>query len=362
MTRLKSAAKQLPVIDRLIAQRDDLAAQVAAGQQQHAALRQQLEAIREALAAFEQQLNQQAAARDVAAAAAHHAADSAAAELAALRQACGFVPPGHYYSPIPSLDEVRRDEARIFGPVPREIPGIALREPEQLALLAQLAAHYADMPFGEQATEGLRYHFDNPSYAYSDGILLHCMLRHLRPQRLVEIGSGFSSCVTLDTNERFLGGALQTTFIEPYPALLMSLLRPEDHARVTIHPQRLQDVDLAVFAQLQAGDVLFVDSTHVSRVGSDVNRLFFDILPALASGVVIHFHDIFHPFEYPKEWIYFGRAWNELYLLRAFLQYNSAFDVLLMNTFMAHFHREFFAERMPLCLKNTGGSIWLRKR
>lgn len=343
MTRLKSAAKRLPVIDRLIAQRNELAVQVDAERLKHAGLQTRIEALEEELRL-------------------RHEPGAAAAELQALRQACGFVPPGHYYSPIPSLDEVRRDEARIFGQVPRQIEGIDLREPAQLALLEQLALHYADMPFQEQPAPGLRYHFDNPSYAYSDGIVLHCMLRQLRPRRLIEIGSGFSSCVTLDTNERFLGGALQATFIEPYPALLMSLLRHDDHARVTIHPRRLQDVDLEVFGQLQAGDILFIDSTHVSRVGSDVNCLFFDILPALSPGVVIHFHDIFHPFEYPKEWIYFGRAWNELYLLRAFLQYNSAFEVMLMNTFMAHFHRDFFVEHMPLCLKNTGGSIWLRKR
>jgi len=70
---------------------------------------------------------------------------------------------------------------------------------------------------------------------------------------------------------------------------------------------------------------------------------------------------VFFPFEYPKEWVQQGRAWNEIYMLRAFLQYNSAFRVVLMNTFLEQFHEEFFRRRMPLCLRNRGGSIWIRK-
>jgi hypothetical protein len=188
------------------------------------------------------------------------------------------------------------------------------------------------------------------------------MIRHLRPRRIIEIGSGHSSCVTLDTNERFFGDSIATTFIEPYPELLLSLVTPRDRERIKLIPMRLQDVPLSEFEALESGDILFVDSTHVSKVGSDVNRLFFDVLPALRAGVHVHIHDVFYPFEYPKEWIYGGRSWSELYLLRAFLQYNEPFRIVLMNTFLEHFHEAFFRERMPLCLENLGGSIWLRKQ
>jgi hypothetical protein len=125
--------------------------------------------------------------------------------------------------------------------------------------------------------------------------------------------------------------------------------------------KNLQEVDSAVFDELEANDILFVDSTHVSRVDSDVNHIFFRILPALQSGVRIHFHDIFYPFEYPLDWVYEGRAWNEAYLLRAFLQYNERFQVELFNTFIDCFHKEEYFREMPLVQKNTGGSIWLRK-
>lgn len=287
--------------------------------------------------------------------------DRANKELTSLRMVYGFAAPGHYYSPHPALDEIRRDEVRIFGVLPHEFPGVDLREDEQLRLLQQFTKFYSDIPFGDQPKPGLRYYYDNPFYSYSDGIMLHCMLRHLKPRRLIEIGSGYSSFVTLDTDQYFLGGALTATFIEPYPERLLSRTSDVDHARMTIIPKRLQDVDLELFGSLETGDILFVDSTHVSKIDSDVNRIFFEILPALAPGVVVHFHDIFYPFEYPKEWIYEGRAWSELYMLRAFLQFNNCFKVLLMNTFMTRFNRLFFEQNMPLCLKNAGGSIWLQK-
>jgi hypothetical protein len=272
-----------------------------------------------------------------------------------------FVPDGHYYSPIPDLDEVRRDDRRLFQASPVTIPSLDLAEEAQLLLLQKFAEYYKDLGFPVERQSGSRYYYENPAYSYSDAITLYCMLRHVRPARLIEIGSGYSSCATLDTNEQWLGGSLACTFIEPYPELLRSLLQPRDLSSIEIIPKRLQDVDLDIFAQLQGNDVLFVDSTHVSKIGSDVNRIVFDILPTLASGVYIHFHDIFYPFEYPRHWVYEGRAWNELYILRAFLQYNQSFRVVCFNTFLAEFHRDFFSEHMPLCLKNPGGSLWLQK-
>ncbi len=283
------------------------------------------------------------------------------ATLVALIKNPLFKPPGHFYSPIPSLGEIRRDETKIFGSIPRNIRGIELHEAEQLKLLVEFVAYYDEMPFQLQKREGLRFCFENPNYSYSDAILLHCMIRYLKPKRIIEVGSGFSSCMTLDTNKLFFDGSITTTFIEPYPELLMSLVKDMDKSTTKIIPTRLQDVDLREFETLQANDILFIDSTHVSKINSDVNCIFFDILPKLSSGVHIHFHDIFYPFEYPKKYVYEGRAWNEMYLLRAFLQFNSAFRVVLMNTYMEHFHESFFQEKMPLCLKNTCGSIWIRK-
>jgi hypothetical protein len=157
------------------------------------------------------------------------------------------------------------------------------------------------------------------------------------------------------------GGNIACTFIEPYPKLLHTLVRESDFERIEILETRIQDTPLERFRALEPNDILFIDSTHVAKVGSDVNYIFSDILPILRPGVYVHFHDIFYPFEYPKEWIYEGRAWNEAYLLRAFLAFNGAYEIVLFNTFLERFHRERFARMMPLCLKNEGGSIWLRR-
>jgi len=128
-----------------------------------------------------------------------------------------------------------------------------------------------------------------------------------------------------------------------------------------LHQSRVQLVPPNFFLRLQHGDILFIDSSHVSKVGSDLNYLLFHILPILKSGVIIHFHDILYPFEYPKEWIYEGRFWNEAYLLKAFLMYNCDFEILLFNDYMVKEEKEFL-RGIDDRLLSGGGSIWLRKK
>jgi hypothetical protein len=140
-------------------------------------------------------------------------------------------------------------------------------------------------------------------------------------------------------------------------------MKPADLAGVTLIEQKLQDVNIDLFRQLEPGDLLFVDSTHVSKTGSDVNMILFEILPILPKGVMIHFHDIFYPFEYPKEWVlgWSGFGWNEIYLLRAFLTNNEEYKIILFNTYLEHLYEDWFKEKMPVCLKDKGGSLWLMK-
>ena len=284
----------------------------------------------------------------------------AEAEVERLRT---WVPPGHFYSPFPEVEEVLRKEHEIWRkPLPRrEIPGVEMHEAEQLRLLDEFTGYYREQPFHAARQPGLRYHFENENYSYSDAIFHYCMLRHLRPRRFIEVGSGFSSAVTLDTDELFLGNSLACTFIDPHPELLLSLIKEEDKPRIEIVGRKVQDVDPRLFDGLGDGDVLFVDSTHVAKTLSDVNHLFFEVLPRLRAGVAVHLHDVFYPFVYPKDWELERRAWNEAYLLRAFLQYNDTFRVYFCNTFLEYFHDARFKRELPLCMKNTGGSIWLRK-
>jgi hypothetical protein len=276
-----------------------------------------------------------------------------------LLAALGGFPPGHFYSPYPSIEEVSADAERIWR-APAALPRIDLREAEQLALLGELSRFYGEMPFPETRQLDFRYFFENGMFSYGDGTVLYAMLRYLAPRRIIEVGSGFSSALILDTNERFFGGSIECTIIDPYPDQLLELARPDDLRRATLVQERLQSIAPDLFESLGDGDILFVDSTHVSKAGSDVNHLFFEVLPRLAAGVHVHLHDIFYPFEYPRAWVEdLRRAWSEIYLLRAFLEFNETFAIRLFNHYLAEFHRDRVEQTLPAMLRHIGGSIWL---
>jgi hypothetical protein len=269
-------------------------------------------------------------------------------------------PPGHYYSPIPSREERERGSHR-HESCPSTLTGIDLREAAQLALAADFTAAHVGHPYGTSPHSDLRYRFANRMFKHGDAVILHAILRHFRPDRVVEVGSGFSSALMLDVNEQWLNGKIMFTFIEPYPDRLNSILKPGDRENVEIIEKPVQDVDPAIFEELLPGHFLFIDSSHVSKMGSDVHRLVFDVLPQLRSGVIVHFHDVFWPFEYPTEWADEGRAWNEDYLLRAFLTYNTRFEMLLFNNWLARVHPESLAPLMPSSeMLGTTSSLWLR--
>jgi hypothetical protein len=271
-----------------------------------------------------------------------------------------WVPPGHFYSPIVNLDELRIDTNRIFDR--SRIPlSIDLNEAHQLALLNDLAKLAQDLPFTATKHDGLHYYYDNPSYSYGDALVLAAMIRHARPKRVVEFGCGFSSCVILDVNRLYFDGEIECSFVDPYPELLQNLVG-KDYESLRVFRSRTQDVDLALVESLEDNDILFIDSTHVSKAGSDVNFHFFETLPKLKPGVYIHFHDVFYPFEYPDVWFFDGnRSWNEIYLLKAFLMYNHCYKIEFFNDFFAYKFRDLLFGALPQFRHNTGGAIWLRK-
>ena len=245
--------------------------------------------------------------------------------------------------------------------IARTYSSIDLNETGQRGLFEELKKYYSDLPFDDKQKADRRFFFENDWFSYGDATILYCMIRHLRPKRIIEIGSGYSSAVMLDTNDLAFDGKIACTFIEPRPERLLSLLHDRDRQSHEVITKPVEEVGLDRFYALSPGDILFVDSSHISASGTDVNHIFFEILPALHVGVMVHFHDIFVGFEYPREWLLQKRPWNEIYLLRAFLQYNRAFQVKFFNNFFGHFYRECLERDMPLCMKNIGGSMWLEK-
>jgi Methyltransferase domain len=269
--------------------------------------------------------------------------------------------PGHFYSPVPDLRELQLRDPGVFDRFPESIPGVDLNSPGQQELLHTLSEFYSDVPFDRQKQKSLRYYYANPNFPYCDAIILHSMIRLLRPRRIIEIGCGFSSGVMLDTNERFFSNAIQCVFIDPFPQTLQSLLKPQDGSQMEIIQECVQDVPLNLYSELKENDILFVDSSHVLKTGGDLNHILFEVLPRLHAGVYVHFHDVAFPFEYPKYWVFGGRAWNECYALRAFLQYNRAFQIVCFNSYLVRTQRAFLQQKMPLCLEGDCGSLWLRK-
>lgn len=270
-------------------------------------------------------------------------------------------PPGHFYSPIPDPEQVRARRETIFDRTKTTLPGIDLNLAGQERLVQVLHRYYGDLPFGDEPQNGLRYGYVNEQFSYADAVCLYGLMRHIAPRRIIEVGSGHSSALMLDVNERHFAGAIELTFIEPFPKRLHRLIRPADLHRTRVLLRPVQDVPLETFDALESGDILFIDSTHVSKTGSDVNHLIFEVLPRLAPGVWVHFHDIHFPFEYPEPWVEQGYAWNEAYLLRAFLMFNRTFEVQLFLTQAELLAETWFHREMPLCMKNPGGSLWLRR-
>jgi predicted O-methyltransferase YrrM len=258
-----------------------------------------------------------------------------------------YATPGHFYSPITTNDDIGRP-LKWTG-----APGVDMREAEQLAMASRLGPLLAEPP------PGPRYKAANDMYGPGDAAVFRGMLAQFRPARLIEVGSGYSTAVALDEADRNddLSG-LEITCIEPYPDRLLGLLGGADRERITLLRQPVQELPLTTYERLGPGDVLFIDSTHVVKTGSDVVWLFLHVLPALAPGVVVHIHDVFWPFEYPDTWLRQHRDWTEAYLAHAFLLGNSQWQIEFFSSWFWRCH----SELVPGSLNaEQPGSIWIRK-
>jgi predicted O-methyltransferase YrrM len=269
-------------------------------------------------------------------------------------------PPGHFYSPVVDPETVRDYVSRFAPKRPEEIAGIELDLDAMLAYWNRCREVIASTPFSEDPNGRDRYYYRGGPYPYGDAIMLRAIISAQRPRRIVEIGSGFSTACMLDSLDHFDLTQTRITCIEPHAARLRSVLRPADEARVDILERPVQGMALDTFARLEANDILFIDSTHVLKTGSDVHYELFHILPVLKPGLLVHFHDCRYPFEYPDQFIFERNySWNEAYALRAFLMYNAKFRVFFYNSLFAAQHRALAVATCPPFAKNPGSSIWL---
>jgi predicted O-methyltransferase YrrM len=277
--------------------------------------------------------------------------------------ACRF-PLGHYYSPLPDNRELAREPQRslVWAEPAAPTPGIDWNEAEQRRLAREVFAAQPRLELTErESADPTEYWTGNDQYPALDAWVLEGFLRYLRPERMIEIGSGFSSLVTARVNREFLDRSMRFTCIEPYPRAFLSAGVP-GISELRVEP--VQQSPLEVFEALDDGDVLFVDTSHTVKTGGDVAWIYGEILPRLRRGVVVHIHDAFLPGDYPQEWVFEGWGWNEAYLIKAFLAFNSGFDVLFGVQWMLQNESELVEEAFPGFERHrerAGAALWLRR-
>lgn len=268
---------------------------------------------------------------------------------------------GHYFSPMLNTTELTapRRQLQIWPDDPPEFPGIDWRPDAQLSLCNDVIAGQDRINFSQTKVDVPReFFYPNESFPVLDAWILEAMLRHIQPNKVVEVGSGFSSLVTAQVNREFFDGKIKFTCIEPYPPDSIRDLEGINDLRI----EMVQDTPLEYFQELESGDVLFIDSSHTVKTGGDVTFLLNQVVPRLQPGVVVHIHDIFLPGEYPKQWVFQGRGWNEQYLVEAFLNFNSEFEVLLGTQWLVCNHPQLVTELFGIDPYRGGGSLWIRRK
>jgi hypothetical protein len=253
-----------------------------------------------------------------------------------------YYPPGHFHSPL--IDPtVATDDGEAYW------EAVDMNHARQVATYKAMTAIPVCWPASHQPP--LRY-FLNGMFSGGDATVLNGMIRLHRPQRIIEVGSGYSTAAMLDTMDSE-GYRAELTCIEPYPSRLKRLLRAND--RVDLRECPVEKLPITTFDDLGKNDVLFIDSSHVAKIGSDVTYLFLRVLPRLKAGVIVHVHDIFWPHSYPRSWIDMGWAWNESLILRALL-IGGGWNIEAFNSYAARRIAEHYSPD-----PDSVGSIWLRK-
>lgn len=282
------------------------------------------------------------------------------ANRAVLRAVGVFPVRDHYYEPMFHPRHLHRPLD-----APRALPGIRMDDDAQLELLARFRFKDELRAIPMQPSGPASFGYDNPNFRAGDAEYLYCMIRHFRPARVVEIGSGMSTLMArlaMEANHRDDPAyACAHVCVEPYEMAWLDGIRG-----LRVVRDRVESMPYTLFEELRANDILFIDSSHVIRPQGDVLAEYLDILPRLAPGVFVHVHDIFTPRDYPAVWVIEQvRLWNEQYLLEAFLSHNDAFRVVGALNHLRHAHTEALGKALPVFGADPGryepGSFWMQR-
>ena len=259
----------------------------------------------------------------------------------------------HYYEPFYFAEQ--------FDQKKRVVNHLQIDTRRQLELLGTInhAHEMYDVPHEGEGKDGAFY-YKNSTFSYGDAELYYSVIRHYKPNMLIEIGSGFSTLVAKSAVERNLTQEevkCKIYSVEPYENDWL------EDVGIEVLREKVETMDVSYFETLKKNDILFIDSSHIIRPGGDVLTEIFTILPLLNEGVLIHFHDIFLPKYYPDSWVNDEfRLWNEQYLIEAFLSFNYAFEIVFaLNWLMQETPNELTAVFSNLSDNANPSSLWVRK-
>jgi hypothetical protein len=272
------------------------------------------------------------------------------------------ITPNNFYGPAPDTKAL---PPSLWSGV-SELVGIDLRVDQQLELIQRFRTDFSTefeiLPRRSSGVPG-EFYLENDLFGWLDAVIFYCMIRSFKPRRVVEVGSGMSTLLAASALDRNgvegVGGRI--TAIDPFPREeLLPALR--DRSELLI--RTVQEVPMSLFTALERNDILFIDSSHVLKIGSDVQFEYLEVIPRLSKGVLVHAHDIFLPSEYPQDWVMVHRRfWNEQYLLQAFLAFNQAFEVLWSGSLLHLRHSDVLDEAFGIYepSQRSPGSLWFRR-
>lgn len=243
----------------------------------------------------------------------------------------------------------------------RPLPGINWNIDEQLSILQKYtySSELINIPLSR--VPGLSFHFNNHAFESGDAEYLYNTIRHTQPKRVFEIGSGHSTLMALKAINKNLSAIpnhkCRHLCIEPYEMPWL------EKTGADIIRKKVEEVDLSLFAELDANDLLIIDSSHMIRPQGDVLYEYLELIPTLRKGVIVHLHDIFSPRDYLKEWITEDvRFWNEQYLLEAFLTFNRDWKILgALNFLKNNYYNELSAVCPYLTNDREPGSFYIQR-
>lgn len=268
----------------------------------------------------------------------------------------------HYYQPLIN------PKKHLYKPLymDRELPGINFNCKTQIKLLEEFSYNkeLLELPIYKPNNSSLNFYYNNGSFESGDAEYLYNIIRHFKPNKMIEIGSGFSTLISIEAFKKNMLSAKSYKYehicIEPFEQPWL------EKTSAKIIRKKVESIDVEMFRLLQENDILFIDSSHIIRPQGDVLFEILEILPILNSGVLIHFHDIFTPKDYLENWIIKEhKLWNEQYLLEAFLTNNHEFEVIGSLNYLFHNYNEKLCLKSPILKiqKNREpGSFWIRKK